>query len=152
MHTEKVVDLTRGAIAPQIIRFTLPLIIGNFFVLTYNAVDAIVVGRFIGANALAAVGAASPIMNIMLFLIIGICLGMSVLMGNFFGSGDIKKLKRVISTSIIAGGFFYIVDCCFWFFLYPHDTCIDEYSSCNYRRGNFIFADYFCWTDFYFYL
>lgn len=106
MQTEKVVDMTRGAIAPQIIRFTLPLIIGNFFVLTYNAADSIIVGRFIGANALAALGAASPIMNIMLFLIIGICLGMSVLMGNFFGSNDIEKLKKVISTSIISGGVF----------------------------------------------
>ena len=109
MQTEKVVDMTRGAIAPQIIRFTMPLIIGNFFVLTYNAVDSIIVGRFIGANALAALGAASPVMNIMLFLIIGICLGMSVLMGNYFGSNDIDKLKRVISTSILAGGVFTIL-------------------------------------------
>jgi len=106
MHTQKVVDMTRGAIAPQIIRFTMPLIMGNFFVLTYNAADSIIVGRFIGANALAALGAASPIMNIMLFLIIGICLGMSVLMGNYFGSNDIEKLKKVISTSIISGGVF----------------------------------------------
>lgn len=109
MHTDKVVDMTRGAIAPQIIRFTMPLIIGNFFVLTYNAVDSIIVGRFIGANALAALGAASPIMNIMLFLIIGICLGMSVLMGNYFGSGNVEKLKRVISTSILAGGLFTVM-------------------------------------------
>lgn len=106
MQTEKVVDMTRGEISSQIIRFTMPLIIGNFFVLTYNAVDSIIVGRFVGANALAALGAASPIMNIMLFLIIGICLGMSVLMGNYFGSNDIVKLKRVISTSILAGGLF----------------------------------------------
>ena len=89
MQTEKVVDMTRGAIAPQIIRFTMPLIIGNIFVLTYNAADSIIVGRFVGANALAALGAASPIMNIMLFLIIGICLGMSVLMGNYFGLATI---------------------------------------------------------------
>jgi putative MATE family efflux protein len=106
MQTEKIVNMTRGPIAPQIIHFTLPLIIGNFFVLTYNAVDSIIVGRFIGANALAALGAASPIMNIMLFLIIGICLGMSVLMGNFFGCNDISNLKKVISTSIVAGGIF----------------------------------------------
>ncbi len=109
MQTEKVVDMTRGIIAPQIIRFTMPLIIGNFFVLTYNAVDSIIVGRFVGANALAALGAASPVMNIMLFLIIGICLGMSVLMGNYFGSNDIDKLKRVISTSILAGGLFTVL-------------------------------------------
>ncbi len=101
--------MTRGPIVPQIIHFTLPLIIGNFFVLTYNAVDSIIVGRYIGANALAALGAASPVMNVLLFLIIGICLGMSVLMGRFFGEQDFTKLKRVVSTSFIAGGVFTLV-------------------------------------------
>ena len=106
MNKEKLVDMTRGAIAPKIIHFTLPLIIGNFFVLTYNAADSIIVGRYIGANALAALGAAAPVMNVLLFLIIGICLGMSVLMGQFFGQQDFSKLKRVVSTSFIAGGVF----------------------------------------------
>jgi putative MATE family efflux protein len=109
MNNKNVVDMTRGAIAPQIIHFTLPLIIGNFFVLTYNAADSVIVGRFVGANAMAALGAASPVMNIMLFLIIGICLGMSVLMGNFFGKGDLVNLKKVISTSLITGGLFTLV-------------------------------------------
>ncbi len=109
MNNKNVVDMTRGAITPQIIHFTLPLIIGNFFVLTYNAADSIIVGRFIGANAMAALGAASPVINIMLFLIIGICLGMSVLMGNFFGKGDFVNLKKVISTSLITGGLFTLV-------------------------------------------
>jgi len=101
--------MTSGPITPQIIHFTVPLVIGNFCLLTYNAADSIIVGRFIGPNALAAVGAASPIMNIVLFLIVGICLGMSVLMGNFFGAGDIAKLKREISTALIAGGVFTLV-------------------------------------------
>ena len=109
MKQGEIVDMTSGPITPQIIHFTIPLIIGNFCLLTYNAADSIIVGRFIGANALAAVGAASPIMNIVLFLIVGICLGMSVLMGNFFGAGDIAKLKREISTALIAGGVFTLV-------------------------------------------
>jgi putative MATE family efflux protein len=109
MKQGKIVDMTSGPITPQIIHFTIPLIIGNFCLLTYNASDSIIVGRFIGANALAAVGAASPVMNIVLFLIVGICLGMSVLMGNFFGAGDIVKLKREISTALIAGGVFTLV-------------------------------------------
>ncbi len=106
MNNKNVVNMTRGAITPQIIHFTLPLIIGNFFLLTYNAADSVIVGRFIGAHALAALGTASPVMNIMLFLIVGICLGMSVLMGNFFGNGDLASLKKVISTSLISGGLF----------------------------------------------
>lgn len=106
MNNKNVVNMTRGAITPQIIHFTLPLIIGNFFLLTYNAADSVIVGRFIGAHALAALGTASPVMNIMLFLIVGICLGMSVLMGNFFGNSDLASLKKVISTSLISGGLF----------------------------------------------
>ena len=116
MEKDKLVDMTRGPIVPQIIHFTLPLIIGNFFVLTYNAADSVIVGRFIGANALAALGAASPVMNILLFLIIGICLGMSVLMGQYFGEQNFVKLKRVISTSLISGGVFTIVLVLFGFF------------------------------------
>lgn len=116
MNYGRVSDMTVGPIAPQIIHFTIPLILGNLCVLTYNAADSIIVGRFVGEDALAALGAAAPVMNIMLFLMIGICLGMSVLMGNFFGSGEIDKLKREVSTSIIAGGFFTFVLVVFGYF------------------------------------
>ncbi|MES2575807.1 MAG: MATE family efflux transporter [Bacteroidota bacterium] len=137
MNSKNVVDMTRGEITPQIIHFTLPLIIGNFFVLSYNAADSIIVGRFIGANALAALGAAGPVMNIMLFLIIGICLGMSVLMSNFFGKGDLENLKKVISTSVITGGFFTLVIVVLGFFfshqllalLNTPDLIIDDATS-----------------------
>lgn len=98
--------MTQGAITPQIINYIVPLILGNFCVLTYNMADSVIVGRYVGTDALAALGAASPVMNIMLFLMVGICLGMSILMGHFFGAGDIPKLKREISTSIMAGGAF----------------------------------------------
>ncbi|WP_205461761.1 MATE family efflux transporter [Mangrovibacterium lignilyticum] len=106
MSRGKIVDMTQGPITPQIINYIVPLIIGNLCVLTYNMADSIIVGRYVGADALAALGAASPVMNIMLFLMVGICLGMSILMGHFFGAGDIPKLKREISTSLIAGGIF----------------------------------------------
>jgi len=98
--------MTQGPITAQIVNYIVPLIIGNLCILTYNIADSIIVGRFVGTDALAALGAASPVMNIMLFLMVGICLGMSILMGHFFGSGDIPKLKREISTSMIAGGAF----------------------------------------------
>ena len=117
MKKQKLVDMTSGSIGPQIIHFTLPLIIGNFFVLTYNAADSVIVGRFVGAEALAAVGAASPVMNVLLFLIIGICLGMSVLMGQYFGEQNFVKLRRVISTSLISGGIFTLLLIIFGFFL-----------------------------------
>ena len=63
-----------------ILKFSLPLIIGDFCQQLYNVVDAIVAGRFIGTNALAALGAANPIMNIVIFLLIGFAMGGGVIM------------------------------------------------------------------------
>ena len=54
-------DLTTGKITPQLIGFTIPLVLGNLFQLTYNAVDSIIVGRYVGKEALAAVGICNPI-------------------------------------------------------------------------------------------
>lgn len=101
-----ITDMTKGNIPKHLVGFALPLILGNFFQLTYNAADSIIVGRFVGTKALAAVGTANPIMNIVMFFIIGVCMGASVLMSEYFGAGNIKKLKREVSTTMIAGFIF----------------------------------------------
>ncbi|QAA34476.1 MATE family efflux transporter [Clostridium manihotivorum] len=106
-------DMTKGNISKHLISFAIPLVLGNLFQLTYNAADSIFVGRFVGTKALAAVGTANPIMNIVMFLIIGICMGASVLMSEYFGSGNIKKLKREVSTTMIGGFIFTIIIICF---------------------------------------
>lgn len=99
-------DMTKGSIFPQLIRFSIPLILGNFFQLTYNAVDSIIVGRFVGENALAAVGTANPVMNIVILGITGICIGASVLMSQFFGEGNREKLKKEVATTLLFGCYF----------------------------------------------
>ncbi|WP_010241412.1 MATE family efflux transporter [Clostridium arbusti] len=104
-----ITDMTNGNISKHLVKFAVPLILGNFFQLTYNAADSIIVGRFVGTNALAAVGIANPIMNIVMFFIMGICMGASVLMSEYFGKGDIKKLKREVSTTMIGGFIFTVV-------------------------------------------
>lgn len=101
--------MTTGNIPKHLIGFAVPLILGNLFQLTYNAADSIIVGRFVGTKALAAVGTANPIMNIVMFFIIGICMGASVLMSEYFGAGNIKKLKREVSTTMIAGFIFTVI-------------------------------------------
>ena len=73
-------DMTSGKITPLLINFTIPLVLGNLFQLAYNAVDSIVVGRFAGTGALAAVGTANPVMNIIILGVSGLCIGASVLM------------------------------------------------------------------------
>ena len=73
-------DMTEGKIALPLVAFTLPLVLGNLFQLTYNAVDSVIVGRYVGEEALAAVGTSAPLMNIVLLLISGLCMGASILM------------------------------------------------------------------------
>ena len=96
-------NMTEGNIAKHLIRFAIPMILGNLFQLTYNAVDSIIVGRHLGTDAVAAVGTANPIMNVAIFFIGGICMGASVLMSQYYGAQDFEKLKREISTTLLAG-------------------------------------------------
>ena len=89
-------DLTTGKITPQLVKFTIPLVLGNLFQLTYNAVDSIIVGRFVGKEALAAVGICNPILTLFILFLNGLCMGASILMGNQFGAKDYDKLHRQI--------------------------------------------------------
>ena len=100
------VNMTEGGIGRHLIHYAVPLILGNLFQLTYNAVDSIIAGRFIGKEALAAEGTASPVMNIVILGISGICMGASVLMSEFYGAGEKEKLKREMSTTLIFGLWF----------------------------------------------
>lgn len=100
---QKKTDMTHGKIVMPLISFTIPLILGNLFQLTYNAADSIIVGKFVGEEALAAVGTSTPIMNIAILLISGLCMGASVLMSAQYGAGDYGLLSRQISTTMWAG-------------------------------------------------
>ena len=96
-------DMTKGKIMPQLIGFTIPLVLGNLFQLTYNAADSMIVGKYLGDNALAAVGTAGPIMNLAILFISGICMGAGILMSSQFGAKEEETLKRQISTTMIGG-------------------------------------------------
>lgn len=102
-------DMTKGPVMRPLVRFTLPLVLANVFQLTYNAADAVIVGRFVGKEALAAVGAAGPMVNIITFLVVGACLGAGVLMSEFFGAQDRETLKSEVGTSLTAGLAFTLV-------------------------------------------
>ena len=95
--------MTRGSIARHLIAYALPLILGNLFQLTYNAVDSIVIGKFAGENALAAVSAANPVMTIVILGVSGVSIGASVLMSRFYGAGDEDALRREVATTIVFG-------------------------------------------------
>jgi putative MATE family efflux protein len=102
-------DMTQGSSAKILTTFAIPMVLGNIFQQLYNTTDAIIVGRFIGKNALASVGVANPIMSIAIFFIFGICIGTSVLISQLFGAEKYKALKKEVSTALIVGIIFTIV-------------------------------------------
>lgn len=101
--------MTQGKIVTPLIAFTIPLVLGNLFQLTYNAADSVIVGKILGEEALAAVGTSTPIMNIAILLISGMCMGASVLMSSQYGAEDYDTLSRQISTTMLGGCAFSVV-------------------------------------------
>ena len=99
-------DMTKGAITPLLIRFTIPLVLGNLFQLTYNAADSIIVGKFVGEEALAAVGTSNPLMTLAILFINGMCLGAGILVSTAFGAGNTQLMEHQVSTTAIAGTVF----------------------------------------------
>lgn len=95
-------DLTSGNIAKQILMFSLPLMLGNIFQMLYNTVDSIVVGNFVGTQALAAVGSTTMIVNLFVFFFNGFSIGAGVIISKYFGSGDHDRLHDAIETTITA--------------------------------------------------
>ena len=96
-------DMTEGKIIPQLTGFTVPLILGNLFQLTYNAADSVIVGKFVGDDALAAVGTAGPVMNMVILFISGMCMGAGILMSTQYGAKKYAQLERQVSTAMIGG-------------------------------------------------
>ena len=101
-------DLTRGSILGKLFRFFFPVLFGTLFQQLYNAVDAVVVGRCVGAEALAAVGGSpAVIINLVIGFFMGLASGATVIIAQYFGSGDEERLSRaehtVLSFCLLAG-------------------------------------------------
>ena len=94
-------DLTQGSEGRGILRFAAPMLLGHMFQQLYTFVDQIIVGRVLGKEALASVGASFPILFTLIALIIGIATGGTIVISQFFGSKDFKKVKRAIDTIFI---------------------------------------------------
>ncbi|NMB01642.1 MAG: MATE family efflux transporter [Firmicutes bacterium] len=106
-------DLTQGTPWKRIIEFTIPMLLGNIAQQFYNTADSIVVGRYIGDNALAAVGSAGPILNLLLVLFVGISVGAGIMVAQYFGAKDREHLSKTIGTCLtltaIASGLIMII-------------------------------------------
>ena len=104
--SSKARNMTSGSIPRHLVRYSIPAILGDLFQVTYNTVDSVIVGQFAGAGALAAVGVASPLMSVAMFFIIGMGIGASVLMSEFYGAGDMPRLRRQFATTLAMGAAF----------------------------------------------
>jgi putative MATE family efflux protein len=94
-------DLTTGKEGKLIFQFAAPMLLGNVFQQLFSVVDSIVVGKFIGKEALAAVGASFPVIFIMVSMIIGLVMGTTVVISQYFGAKDFVRVKRAIDTMYI---------------------------------------------------
>jgi putative MATE family efflux protein len=94
-------DLSTGNEGKLILRFAIPMLLGNVFQQLYNVVDSIVVGKFIGKGALAAVGTSGPVIFLLISFMIGITMGFTIVVSQYFGAKDIAKVQKAINTMYI---------------------------------------------------
>jgi putative MATE family efflux protein len=94
-------DLSLGNETKLIFKFAIPMLVGNVFQQLYNVVDSVIVGKFIGKGALAAVGTSFPIIFMLVSFIIGITMGFTVVVSQYFGAKDMDKVKKSINTLYI---------------------------------------------------
>ncbi len=101
METNK--TLTSGNIRRQLLFLALPLLLGNILQQFYNTIVTVIVGKYVGETAYAAVGVAGSVMNLFLFLISGACTGVGILLSQFYGCLDFKKFRRCFYLATVAG-------------------------------------------------
>ena len=94
-------DMTEGIIWKQLVLFALPLLAGNVFQQLYNTVDSIVVGNFVGPDALGAVTSVAPAINTLVGLFMGMSSGASVTISQYFGAKNITNLRKSVHTSLL---------------------------------------------------
>ena len=104
MATSAVKDLTNGSPVKLILGFALPLLLGMLFQQFYSMVDTIIVGKFLGAKALAAVGSTGSINFMIVGFCMGVCSGFAIPVAQMFGAGDRKALCRYVGNGAVLAG------------------------------------------------
>ena len=102
-------DMTAGNPARIILNFTIPIFIGNLFQQFYSMADTVIVGKFVGTKALAAVGSVGTIMFLILCFLQGLTAGFTVLTAQRFGAGDMKGMRKTVGTAAVLSGISVVV-------------------------------------------
>lgn len=103
MNAESKTRMTEGSISRKIIFFAIPLFIGNLFQQLYNTADSLIVGNFLGSNALAAVSSSGNLIFLMVGFINGIALGAGVVIARYYGAKNKEYLQKAIHTTVAFG-------------------------------------------------
>ena len=113
MHMRKSrheMDMTTGSILPKLLLFAIPLMLSSILQLLFNAADVVVVGRFEGENALAAVGSNGALINLIVNVFMGLSIGANVIIARYFGGNNYKETVEAVHTTItlsLLGGVFF---------------------------------------------
>ncbi len=102
-------SLTSGKISSQLFALAIPLLIGNILQQLYNVAAAVIVGQYIGEEAFAAIGVAGTVMNLFIFVLVGGCTGVAIILASLFGSGDFHSLRKESFLAIVFGAGFTLV-------------------------------------------
>ena len=109
MTTKNQLDMTRGPILVNLLKFSIPVICSNFLQLLFNAADVAVVGQFAGVASFAAVGSCTQLINLLINLFVGLSVGINVVAARHFGAKDYDNIQKTVHTSIflsvISGAF-----------------------------------------------
>ena len=95
--------MTSGSIPKQMVFFALPILLGNLFQQLYNTVDSLIVGNFLGSQALAAVSSSGNIIFLMIGFFNGVAIGAGVVISRYFGAREIERMQKAIHTTVAFG-------------------------------------------------
>lgn len=117
------VDLTQGPVFSNLLTFSIPILLGTIVTQLYNVTDSVIVGQFVGADALAAVSASSPVMSLINMFMIGLSTGSTVVIAQRVGAKNVQALQKAIGTiaclTLLCSLFITVVGCwsaspCWW--------------------------------------
>ncbi len=110
---KNMMDMTRGPIMPQLVKFGMPVLLGMLFQRIYNFVDVFIVGRYLGDEALAAVSIAGSAMYLLTSLMMGLTTGVSIVIAQYYGAGNAQKVRQTFASSIfVAAGATVLITVC----------------------------------------
>ena len=137
--------MTEGTIWRQILLFSIPLILGNLLQQMYNTVDSIIVGNFVGSNALAAVGSSTSLICLLIAFSMGASAGAGVIVSQFYGAGDENGVQRSAHTALMLALILGIVR---WNCIFTCNSQVDENSGRSNESVSPVFENLFLWTGF----